>query len=137
MCFFCFFFLNRPIFAEEIDEFDKKYKFIAEEPGVQRLYLDTKNIVKNKNIASIAMINLFIKGGKLHRTYKSQFSNQNPSYSISEMEFDCKSMKIRVKEFRLYNIDNRIITNYFLDKQWNQVRLKNTTDKFIFDTACK
>jgi hypothetical protein len=137
MSFFCLFILYSYVFAAEITEFNKKYKFIAEDPGVQRLYLDTKNIVKNKNIATIAMINLFIKDGKLYQAYKSKFPKQNPSHSISEMELNCKSMQIRVKEFKLYNSDDEIIANYSVDKKWKQVQIKNTTDKFIFEAACK
>jgi hypothetical protein len=50
---------------------------------------------------------------------------------------DCKSMKIRVIEFKLYNSNNEFIANFPMDKKWNQVQIKNTTDKLIFETVCK
>jgi len=134
---FCLFVLHSYAFAGEISGFDEKYEFIMEDPGVQRLYLDTKNMVKNKNIVTISMINLFIKDGKLYQAYKARFPKQEPSHSISEIELDCKSMKIRVIEFELYNSDNEIIANLPVDKKWNQVQIKNTTDKLIFETVCK
>lgn len=137
MSSFYLFILYSYAFAAEITEFNKKYKFVAEDPGVQRLYLDTKTIVKNKHIATIAVINLFIKDGKLYKAYKSKFPKQKPSHSISEMELNCERMQIRVKEFKLYNSADEIIANYSVDKKWNQVQIKNTSDKLIFETACK
>jgi hypothetical protein len=122
--FFCLFVLHSYAFAAEISGFDEKYKFIMEDPGVQRLYLDTKNMVKNKNIVTISMINLFIKNGKLYQAYKARFPKQEPTYSISKAEFDCKNMKGRVLEFILYNNDNEIIANLPTDKKWTQVQIK-------------
>jgi hypothetical protein len=135
--FFGFFMLYSNLFAAEIFDFNKEYKFIMEDPGLQRIYLDTKNMVKNNNIVTIPMINLFIKDGKLYQAYKSQFPNQNPSYSISETEFDCKNIKIRLLEFKVYNNHNEIIANYPVDKKWNQLQIKNTIDKLIFETICE
>lgn len=134
---FCFFINYGYAFGAGISEFNKKYEFITEEHGVQRLYLDTKNIIRDNNIAKINMINLFIKGGKLYQVYKSQFPKQSPSHAISKMEFNCKSMEMRVNEFKLYNNADEIITSYSIDKKWTQVQIKNMTDKFIFETACK
>jgi hypothetical protein len=94
-------------------------------------------MVRNGNIATITMINFFIKDGKLYQAYKARFPKQEPSHSISEIELDCKSMKIRVIEFKLYNSNNEFIANFPMDKKWNQVQIKNTTDKLIFETVCK
>ena len=115
MAFFYLFILYSYAFAAEITEFNKNI-ICWEDPGVQRLYLDTKTIVKNKHIATIAVINLFIKDGKLYKAYKSKFPKQKPSHSISEMELNCERMQIRVKEFKLYNSADEIIANYSVDK---------------------
>lgn len=137
MFFFCFFILHIYALAAKITGFDDKYKFIMEVAGDQRLYLDTKNMVKNKNTVTIPMINLFIKNGKLYQAYKSRFPNQEPSCSISETEFDCKNMKVRVLEFMLYNNNNEIIADFPVDKKWHQVQIRNAMDKLIFETVCK
>jgi hypothetical protein len=82
-------------------------------------------MVRNGNIATITMINFFIKDGKLYQAYKARFPKQEPSHSISEIEL------------KLYNSNNEFIANFPMDKKWNQVQIKNTTDKLIFETVCK
>lgn len=125
------------VFAVEIAEFNNKYKFISEDPGVQRLYLDTKNIIKKNHIAKIKTINLFIKDGKLYQAYRLKFPKQNPAYSVSEMELNCASLQMRVNKTTLYSGDDKIIEHYTTDKKWNQVQIKNSTDRLMVDTACR
>lgn|GEM_PF-7093701 len=139
MCCLGFFLFKSPVLATDAKEkeFDKKYEFIKEDPGEQRLYIDANKTTKKKNIASTATVSLLIKGGKLYQAFKAKLPEQNPSYSISEMDIDCSGLKIMPKELTLYNAKNIIIGNYSFDRKWNLVQIKNTTDKIILDTVCK
>jgi ASC-1-like (ASCH) protein len=113
------------------------FKTMAKEEGVQILYIDEKSIVRSKDIAQGTMINQFIKGGKLYTAFRTKYPSSEPSFTTWTVMFDCSKLRAKVSDMKLYDAKNKLIDRLPLDDRWNQLQIKNETDKNLYNTLCK